>query len=90
LKYIRFEDGNIILGESGNELTLTIENDRITFWDEGSEVAYFSNKKLVVLDGHFLNSLRIGAFEWVPRDNGNLSLIKVQAATATTGEEAEA
>ncbi len=30
-KYIRFVDGNIVLGESGNELTLTIENDKITF-----------------------------------------------------------
>jgi hypothetical protein len=92
-KYIRFVDGDIILGEEGNaaqKLVLRIENDRIAFLDEGAEVAYFTNKKLVVLDGHFLNSLRIGAFEWVPRDNGNLSLLRVQASTATTGEEAEA
>lgn len=85
-KYIRFEDGNIILGEEGNDaqkLVLKIENDRIAFLDEGAEVAYFTNKKLVVLDGHFLNSLRVGAFAWVPRENGNLSLIKIQ------GEEAE-
>lgn len=76
-KYIRFEDGNIILGEAGNELVLHIENDRISFMDDGAEVAYFSNKKLTVTDGHFLNSLRIGAFAWVPRANGNLSLMKV-------------
>lgn len=76
-KYIRFEGGNIILGESGNELVLRIENDRIGFWDGGAEVAYFSNKQLVVLDGHFLNSLRVGAFAWLPRENGNLSLVKV-------------
>lgn len=76
-KYIRFEDGNILLGESGNELTLRIENDRISFMDAGAEVAYFSNKQLVVLDGHFLNSLRVGSFAWLPRENGNLSLVKV-------------
>jgi hypothetical protein len=75
-KYIRFEDGNIILGESGNDLILRIENDRISFLDDGAEVAYFSNKQLVVLDGHFLNSLRIGSFSWLPRENGNLSLVK--------------
>ena len=75
-KYIRFEDGNIILGESGNDLILRIENDRISFLDDGAEVAYFSNKQLVVLDGHFLHSLRVGAFSWLPRDNGNLSLVK--------------
>ena len=76
-KYIRFEEGNIILGESGNEITLRIENDRISFLDAGAEVAYFSNKQLHVLDGAFLNSLRIGRFAFIPRENGNLSLVKV-------------
>ena len=76
-QYIRFEGGNIILGETGNELVLNIQNDRISFLDGGAEVAYFSNKQLVVTDAHFLNSLRIGAFAWLPRENGNLSLVKV-------------
>ena len=76
-KYIRFEGGNIILGEAGNEITLRIENDRLSFLDDGAEVAYFSNKHLTVLDGTFLSSLRIGAFAFLPRDNGNLSFVKV-------------
>lgn len=76
-KYIRFEDGNIILGESGNDLILRIENDRISFLDDGAEVAYFSNQQLVVTDAHFLHSLRVGSFAWLPRENGNLSLVKV-------------
>ena len=76
-KYIRFEDGNIVLGEAGNELVLQIQNDRISFLDDGAEVAYFSNKKLYVVDGHFLNSLRIGTFEFRLRANGNLSVLKV-------------
>lgn len=76
-KYIRFVDGNILLGEDGNALTLRIQNDRISFLDEGAEVAYFSNQQLYVTDAHFLNSLRVGPFAWVPRSNGNLSLIRV-------------
>lgn len=76
-KYIRFVDGNILLGEDGNALTLKIQNDRISFLDEGAEVAYFSNQQLYVTDAHFLNSMRVGSFAWVPRSNGNLSLIKV-------------
>lgn len=76
-KYIRFEDGDIVLGEAGNELVLRIENDRISFLDDGAEVAYLSNKRLYVTDGHFLHSLRVGAFAWVPRANGNLSLMRV-------------
>jgi phage minor structural protein len=76
-KFIRFENGNIVLGEAGNEITLRIENDRIIFLDDGAEVAYFTNKQLTVKDASFLNSMRIGAFAFLPRDNGNLSLVKV-------------
>lgn len=72
-KYIRFEDGNIILGEEGNTLTLRIENDKISFLDSGMEVAYFSNNKLYVTDGEFINSLQLGKFAFLPRTNGNLS-----------------
>ena len=75
--YIRFESGNIILGEAGNEITLRLENDRIAFLDDGAEVAYFADKHLTVKDASFLNSMRIGAFAFIPRDNGNLSLVKV-------------
>ena len=76
-KYIRFEDGNIILGQAENEITLRLENDRILFLDDGAEVAYFSNKQLTVKDASFLNSMRIGSFAFIPRANGNLSLVKV-------------
>ena len=76
-KYIRFVDGNIVLGEDGNTLTLQIENDRIAFLDSGIEVAYFSNNKLYVTDGEFLHSLQLGNFAFIPRENGNLSFKKV-------------
>ena len=76
-KYIRFEDGNIILGEQGNELQLTITNDKITFTQNGGEVAYFSNNKLFVTNGEFLNQLTLGKYAFLPRGNGNLSFMKV-------------
>lgn len=76
-KYIRFENGNIILGESGNELTLKIENEKISFYQGTLEVAYLSNAKLNVTDGEFINSLKIGKFILIPRENGNLSFKKV-------------
>lgn len=76
-KYIRFVDGKIILGVVGNELILQQQNDRISFIQAGNEVAYFSNNKLYVTDGEFLNSLRLGKFAFIPRANGNLSFKKV-------------
>ena len=76
-KYIRFVGDNIVLGKNGNELTLKIENDRIAFLESGFEVAYFTNQKLYVIDGEYLNSLQIGKFAFLPRTNGNLSFKKV-------------
>lgn len=76
-KYIRFEGGDIVLGETGNSILLRIENDRISFIDDGAEVAYISDKHLNILDGTFVHSLQIGRFGFIPRANGNLSLVKV-------------
>lgn len=76
-KYIRFIDGNIVLGEEGNTLTLRIANDKISFLDSGIEVAYFSNNKLYITDGEFINSLQLGNFAFMPRSNGNLSFKKL-------------
>lgn len=76
-KYIRFTDGKILLGEVGNELELQIANDRISFLQDGAEVAYFSNRKLYVTDTQILHSLQLGSFAFMPRDNGNLSFKKI-------------
>lgn len=75
-KYFRFSAEGLIIGEEGNELTLKVDNDRISFLDGGLEVAYISEKQLYITEAHFLNSLRIGKFAWIPRQNGNLSLVK--------------
>jgi len=76
-KYIRFVDGQILLGEVGNELELQISNDRISFLQDGAEVAYFSNRKLYVTDAEILHSLQLGSFAFMPRANGNLSFKKI-------------
>ena len=76
-KYIRFVDGNIVLGDNSNTLTLRIENGKIVFLDDGGEVAYFTDKQLTVTHAKFLNSMRIGDFAFLPRTNGNLSLVKL-------------
>ena len=76
-QYIRFEAGNIILGESGNEITLKIENDRITFLENNREIAYFTNSKLYITDAEVTTSLKLGNYAFLPRANGNLAFKKV-------------
>ena len=77
-KYIRFEDGNIVLGEANNKLVLKIQNNKIAFIQgDTNEVAYFSDNKLTVTHGTFEETLEIGNFAWKPRANGNLSLVYI-------------
>ena len=75
-KYIRFVDGKIVLGETGSELTLTVQNDRVSFQQSGNEVAYFSNNNLYIRRAEVLTTLRIGNYEWAPRNDGGLALRK--------------
>lgn len=77
--YIRFEGGDIILGKQGNEITLRLSNNRLSFLQDNLEVAYFSNQKLYVTNGEFLNSLQLGVFGFVPAQaTGALSFKKVK------------
>ena len=78
IQYIRFESGDIVLGEQGNELVLRISNDRISFVQDNLEVAYFSDQKLYVTNGEFITSLQLGVFGFVPAQNGSLSFKKVR------------
>ena len=79
LKYIRFVDGNIILGEQGNEITLTIKNNRLSFQQNGNEIAYMSDNQLVIANAEIKagGRLRLGVFGFVPRADGSLSFLKV-------------
>lgn len=74
VKYIRYADGTITLGEVNNPLTLTLSNDRMSFLQNGVEVAYISDNKLYIYDGEFLNSLTIGRWVWIVESDGGLSL----------------
>ena len=73
IKYIRFEDGNIILGEQGNAITLKLENDILAFYNNGTQVAYLSDNILYITDGRFLRSVRIGSYGFIPEANGSVS-----------------
>ena len=77
-KYFRFTTEGLVIGETGNQITLKVDNDRISFLDAGLEVAYITDRRLTITDAHFLSSLRIGNFAWLPRRNGNLSLVRVE------------
>lgn len=73
------EEGQPVLelGSVTSDIILRQTNDRIQFIQNGEEVAYVSNNTLYITDGHFLNSLRVGQFAFIPRENGSLDFKKV-------------
>ena len=78
-KYIRFLDGNIILGDRNNDLQCIITNTKISFEQNGAEVAYISNNKLYITSAEVLDRFTVGNpssgyFDWIPRANGNLGM----------------
>lgn len=78
-KYIRFVEGNIILGDQNNDLQCVITNTKISFKQNGAEVAYISNNKLYITNAEVLDRFTVGNpasgyFDWIPRANGNLGM----------------
>lgn len=78
-RYIRFIKGNIELGDQNNDLKCIISNTKISFLQNGTEVAYISNNKLYITNAEVLDRFTVGNpssgyFDWIPRANGNLGM----------------
>ena len=78
-EYIRFQGALIELGKLGNSFVAKLSNDKLAFLEDGIEIAYISNKKLYITDAEVRNKLTIGNptngyFDFIPRNNGNLSV----------------
>ena len=70
-KYIRFEDGNILLGNSSSPLILRIRNNRIQFLQNGYEVAYISDQRMYNTTCEIINQLRIADSAWTVEYNAS-------------------
>ena len=69
--HIRFENGNIILGQEGSNTFLEITPDRITFNNGGAVVAYISNQTMEITHGIFVQTATIAGMriQRVPGSN---------------------
>ena len=78
-KYISFAGGVITLGEAGNEVTLTIDNDMICFKKNGVTMGYWNGNDFYT--GNIIiqlnERLQFGNFAFVPRSDGSVMLLKV-------------
>lgn len=81
--YITFLNGDLILGESSNDLKVKISNDSIQFKGASeTEVtpdldatAWISGQKFNINEGEVHTTFKVGNLQFVPRPNGNFCLI---------------
>lgn len=75
-QYLSFsQETGLILGSPESDILIQLVNDRMSFKQNGAEVAYISNDKLYINNAEITNKLKMGHYVWVPRKSGNLSLI---------------
>ena len=70
---------SLTMGSPESNLQTVYTSGKISFRNSGTEVAYISgaDNMLHIRFANVTESLRIGKFAWIPRRNGNLSLVKV-------------
>ena len=73
-KYIRFVNGSIVLGEEGNQIVLTIENDRISFSQNNVEVCYISNAKMGIREVQITERANIVGLDIYCASNGSICI----------------
>lgn len=78
-EYIRFKGALIELGKVGNAFTAELSNVELAFKENGQKIAYISNNSLVITNAEIRNKLSLGNeargwFDFIPRENGNLSI----------------
>lgn len=72
---IRFSGEGIDIGKSDSPFAVNINNQKMSFKENGIEVAYISNQEMRITDAVVENSLTLGNFMYLPRVTGNVSLI---------------
>lgn len=74
--YIDFNLEGITIGKKDNEMTMLLSNEKLSFFNNNAEIAYFNglDNRLYISDGSFINSINIGNYTWVLETDGSLSL----------------
>ena len=72
--YISGGTGVLELGDSNNRYKAKLTNQKFSFYDGDTEVAYISNNKLFISNGQITDNLQIGKYQWLTDSTGRMSL----------------
>lgn len=75
--YMSFDKDALTLGKAGNAFKTKINNQEWAILKDTEKVTYINDKTMYITDGQFTQSLKVGAFGFVPRANGSLDFKKV-------------
>lgn len=75
--YMSFDNDALTLGKSDSAFKTKITNKEWSIQKNGAKVTYINDQTMYITDGQFTQSLKVGAFGFVPRANGSLDFKKV-------------
>lgn len=75
--YMSFDNDALTLGKSDSAFKTKITNQEWSIQKNGAKVTYINDQAMYITDGQFTQSLKVGAFGFVPRANGSLDFKKV-------------
>lgn len=75
--YMSFDNDALTLGKSDSAFKTKITNQEWSIQKNGTKVTYINDQAMYITDGQFTQSLKVGAFGFVPRANGSLDFKKV-------------
>ena len=75
--YMSFDNDALTLGKSDSAFKTKITNQEWSIQKNGAKVTYINDQTMYITDGQFTQSLKVGAFGFVPRVNGSLDFKKV-------------
>lgn len=75
--YMSFDNDALTLGKSDSAFKTKITNQEWSIQKNGAKVTYINAQTMYITDGQFTQSLKVGAFGFVPRANGSLDFKKV-------------
>lgn len=75
--YMSFNNDGLTLGKSDSAFKTKITNQEWSIQKNGAKVTYINDQTMYITDGQFTQSLKVGAFGFMPRANGSLDFKKV-------------
>ena len=76
--YMSFNNDALTLGKSDSAFKTKITNQEWSIQKNGAKVTYINDQTMYITDGQFTQSLKVGAFGFVPRANGSLDFKKIR------------